>query len=194
MSRQDDAAFNEARRGTIRDRMVEREANLEEQKQHYQEAREIGDTDNASYWLDQIDELEQQQNTDAYRLAALNPPPQVDPRDRAQVEKYGADLHRPHWAFDSKYIPANERPTNGQVMGYAWQQAHQQGINAQDAVDVVAGEATGLPSPDEIIQTINETSRFCRDDKHKLTGRQYNQGVRRLAEAKARGDYRDGQS
>ena len=185
MNKTDDEGFIESRRGFLQERMVQREADLEEFKQNYKQAREAGENEHASYYLDEIDRIEAEQDADAMKLARLNPQPQLDPADAAQLEKYGADLHRPHWAFDSKFIPVNERPTNGQVLGFAWQQAKMQGINTQDAVDVVAGEATGLPSPDELIREYNANA------KHQLDAKVYNRGVRELMKAKSRGDYKD---
>src|SRR5262249_19126314 len=53
-------------------------------------------------------------------------------------------------------------------------------------------EPTGyepLPTPDDVIKTINATSRYGKN----LTAAEYNQGVNRLIDAKARGEYPDKQ-
>jgi hypothetical protein len=89
-----DEAFNESRRETLRQRLVERERELEALKENHNSAREGGDFDNAGYYLDEIDRIEAEQNSDAMKLARLSAPQKMPEYAQRFGERHSAFFNR----------------------------------------------------------------------------------------------------
>ena len=168
------------------------------------DASQDGDTETFDFYDRQLEELEAEHS----RLVPAPPPvptytdAELDVMRRHSPAEYG----RPHWTQQSKYNDqklSNEQIV-GSIAGYAQsrfvQERAQRGLQTtpqdleayRNSADYKAAlevgepvEQGGVSSPDEFIEEYNKTA------KHKLNGKIYNQGAKKLIAGKARGDYPD---
>jgi hypothetical protein len=121
------------------------------------------------------------------------PPPQFSDVEVDYLRQHSAqDLARAHWSGirDS----TGKVMTNADVLisgsGYAQKKLNtdRNSPTYREALEILGpAEKTGLPTADEILKTINTTSKYGRD----LTAKQYNRAAKELQQRKSKGDYQD---
>jgi hypothetical protein len=156
---------------------------------------EQGQQDDALVMTDELKRMENDLNDKLHELQELRPQqqqPQFTETELDLIRQYSPqDLMKPHWS-GARNAQNGQPLTNLDAMYLSSQNAQRFGDRDskayKEALEVVGpAEKNGLPTADDVLKTINATSKYGRT----LTPKEYNKGARELQQRKAKGDYQD---